>query len=601
MAARVCFVIMPIRKPGTTEFEHFRTIRDTIIQPALVALGYDVVRADDINQVGAITADIIERLAGSELVVADLTDLNPNVFYELGVRHVLRKKGTIMLVDETRSEIPFDLAPYRVIKYQPTLAGAEHVRQKLQDFAAQDFSSDVGSDNPVHTYIPHLPADILAQVSGTTEGKLRAEIDSLRKLLKRYETEYGKLGHETDQLSSVLDGLILQAREGLLPDDLMAELRSSVERRDTRAFLEICRTLLMSSLASLSTAQYAEVAGWCSTLGLTDLESAVVEAASKRHPDDAPFERIALQSLAHSTDARIRQTARERYQRILGLRQDADARWTLPEVMARTDRITLGVMLDAFHRDGMHKEALQMADQLVGRYPDCDIALRNYARALEQNGAMPEAIIAYRAAVTHSQPDEAMTARWFGSTLFTLDRYLDAAEVQAIAAVLDPNDGENFLDVASSLRAALRAVELRSLPFLDQDRMSGSDARAIPADVNSDLVHRLLAAAFAAPQLSAADVQQALHQFDSDVIKEMLQARQGGTLQQTREERLRFASEVYGYLKSRFTTDLEGIRVAFQSLRGKGELTGPLSLAPEDRAMPKVKASSTRSVAKRLS
>ncbi len=106
---KTCFVIMPIRQPGTPEYEHFRTIRDTVIEPALVGLAYNVVRADDISRSGAVTADIVELIGNAELVVADLTDLNPNVFYELGARHALRKNGTIMLVDETRSDIPFDL------------------------------------------------------------------------------------------------------------------------------------------------------------------------------------------------------------------------------------------------------------------------------------------------------------------------------------------------------------------------------------------------------------------------------------------------------------------------------------------------------------
>jgi hypothetical protein len=78
-------------------------------------MGYAVQRADDIDDLGQITHQIIERLLDDDLVVADLTGLNPNVFYELAVRHAARKPViTLMASGET---IPFDLKDVRTVFY----------------------------------------------------------------------------------------------------------------------------------------------------------------------------------------------------------------------------------------------------------------------------------------------------------------------------------------------------------------------------------------------------------------------------------------------------------------------------------------------------
>ena len=75
-----CFVIMPIQQAETAKYRHYRALYDNIISPTVGAFGYEVKRADDFQKSGSITKDIIVPLAQADLVVADLTDLNANVF-----------------------------------------------------------------------------------------------------------------------------------------------------------------------------------------------------------------------------------------------------------------------------------------------------------------------------------------------------------------------------------------------------------------------------------------------------------------------------------------------------------------------------------------
>lgn len=88
---KICFVISPIGEEGSETRERSDKVLKYIICDSVEQLGYEVVRADKISEPGIITTQIIEHIIDSDLVIADLTDKNPNVFYELALRHAIRK------------------------------------------------------------------------------------------------------------------------------------------------------------------------------------------------------------------------------------------------------------------------------------------------------------------------------------------------------------------------------------------------------------------------------------------------------------------------------------------------------------------------------
>lgn len=75
----------------------------------------------EISKTGIITEQVVQRLYLSDIVIADLTGANPNVFFELGARFSLRPDGTILIIQNEES-IPFDISHYRVIKYNPSFS-----------------------------------------------------------------------------------------------------------------------------------------------------------------------------------------------------------------------------------------------------------------------------------------------------------------------------------------------------------------------------------------------------------------------------------------------------------------------------------------------
>ncbi|WP_300322226.1 tetratricopeptide repeat protein [Accumulibacter sp.] len=112
------FVAMPFgSKPGHDgQLIDFNRVYTEYIRPALEAAGLEVFRADEEPRAGDIRTDMFQELLVADLVVADLTLDNPNVWYELGVRHALRARG-VVLVQGPRPNQPFDIYTDRKLRY----------------------------------------------------------------------------------------------------------------------------------------------------------------------------------------------------------------------------------------------------------------------------------------------------------------------------------------------------------------------------------------------------------------------------------------------------------------------------------------------------
>ena len=109
-----CFVISPIGEPDSDTRKRSDQILRHVVKPAVAECGYTAVRADEIDKPGIITSQVIQRVVNDPLVIADLTERNPNVFYELAIRHALRKPLVQLIKKGER--IPFDVAGTRTIQ-----------------------------------------------------------------------------------------------------------------------------------------------------------------------------------------------------------------------------------------------------------------------------------------------------------------------------------------------------------------------------------------------------------------------------------------------------------------------------------------------------
>lgn len=162
---KCCFVVSPICKEGTEDYQRFRAILEDAIRPAVDGgnFGLTAVRADEINRTGSFIRDIFEYIAKSHIVIAVLTNQNPNVFYELGVRHVLSQRT--ILIAQSIDDIPSDLRIYRTIIYGAWPDGKEKLIQGIKNYLRSIEIDPDRSDNPVLDVlgesIPSLKNDLM--------------------------------------------------------------------------------------------------------------------------------------------------------------------------------------------------------------------------------------------------------------------------------------------------------------------------------------------------------------------------------------------------------------------------------------------------------
>jgi len=155
------FIIRPFgtKKDDQGNDLDFNKVADELIGPALTAIGAEGRETLDIFEAGNIRFDMFRRLLTADMVVADLSVRNVNVFYELGIRHALREQGTVMIrCDEGADPFPFDLATDRYFTYKrsnpkESLQGLIDTLRATQDKAQKDYSA---KDSPVFNSLPNL-------------------------------------------------------------------------------------------------------------------------------------------------------------------------------------------------------------------------------------------------------------------------------------------------------------------------------------------------------------------------------------------------------------------------------------------------------------
>lgn len=114
---KTAFVLMPFKQPYNSYYLE-------ILKPSLRKCGYSVSRSDDLFTPGVVMTDIQNSIRNSDLILCEMSDRNPNVFYELGLAHAIGKPA--ILISNNEEDIPFDLRHIRVIFYDCNIDGWEN-------------------------------------------------------------------------------------------------------------------------------------------------------------------------------------------------------------------------------------------------------------------------------------------------------------------------------------------------------------------------------------------------------------------------------------------------------------------------------------------
>lgn len=120
------FMVMPFREP-------YNAIYHTVIRPVVGSLNLTIRRGDEFASVrGVVMKEVWAAINGCRLIIADISEVNANVFYELGIAHTVGKPVILLTQAQSPEEVPFDVRHLRYINYRNTIEGGERLAQDLK-------------------------------------------------------------------------------------------------------------------------------------------------------------------------------------------------------------------------------------------------------------------------------------------------------------------------------------------------------------------------------------------------------------------------------------------------------------------------------------
>ncbi|MCE3234450.1 MAG: hypothetical protein K0Q50_630 [Vampirovibrio sp.] len=183
-----CFVIAPIGSKGSEIRRRSDKILKHIINPVIEEFDYSAIRADSMDEPGVITSQIIQHILNDELVIADLTGHNPNVFYELAIRHLVRKP--VIHLIQADEKIPFDVSMNRTIFLDHTdLDSVDECKSAIRNQIQALEDNSLKFDSPISQAID---LDRIWQKSNSETVNL----DDLLVLFKELKSDIDEIKHQ---------------------------------------------------------------------------------------------------------------------------------------------------------------------------------------------------------------------------------------------------------------------------------------------------------------------------------------------------------------------------------------------------------------------
>lgn len=232
VARKVCFVSMPFGEK--VDFETGRKLNmdatyRSMIKPAVEEAGFECVRADEIVHSGNINVPLYKQLLEADVVISDLSTSNPNVFYELGVRHALRPYTTI-IISEEKFRVPFDIHSIKIFTYKHLgddigYSEARRFTAALKDvITAASEQTPRQNDSPVYMFLNGLtPPQIEEVAQGVASAATQAASAPSGSETSPTQT-YGDLMRQVDEAQQSNDFMTAKA--------LLSTIRATMKEKN---------------------------------------------------------------------------------------------------------------------------------------------------------------------------------------------------------------------------------------------------------------------------------------------------------------------------------------------------------------------------------
>ncbi|WP_407559630.1 hypothetical protein [Vibrio parahaemolyticus] len=215
-----CFIIMPIADVEGYPDGHFKHVYSNIISPACEMAGFNPVRADEVKQTNLIHLDILKQLIEAPIAICDLSNRNPNVLFELGIRQAFDKP--VVLIQEKGTPKIFDIAPLRYLEYCKEMKYHDvlSIQQELKESVQATYEAN-GAQGNVNSIVKLLALNSPAQLPDIEHNRellsldvMHAEMRQVKSLVEAMAMkgiggkasfeliEYERLSNELTQLTN---------------------------------------------------------------------------------------------------------------------------------------------------------------------------------------------------------------------------------------------------------------------------------------------------------------------------------------------------------------------------------------------------------------
>lgn len=215
---QTCFIISPLGSDDSETRRKADGLINAVLRPILTELDFDTVAPHEIDTPGSITRQVIQHLLEDDLVIANLTELNPNVMYELAVRH--SKRLPVVCVVEKGTKLPFDIATERTLFYDNDMAGVEALKPKLVK-AIKEAMLEKEPDNPIYRVVKDsIMREVVA--SDDSQSYILKRLDEItfqiNRLRHQNDSENNRIGVRRRRLNFAIEG-----KDRLVSEDKIIE------------------------------------------------------------------------------------------------------------------------------------------------------------------------------------------------------------------------------------------------------------------------------------------------------------------------------------------------------------------------------------------
>lgn len=184
-----CFVLMPISDEANgKEKGHFANVYNNLFKPAIEAAGYKAVLASDVKETNLIHHDILNRLISAPMALCDLSTLNANVFFELGIRQSFDMP--VVLVQEADTKRVFDISGIRSLEYRNGNQYHEVIEDQKKIKEAIEATKNGKGINSLISLLSMTSSAKLNDLDNNTDEKLlKVILDELNALRDKFDSQ----------------------------------------------------------------------------------------------------------------------------------------------------------------------------------------------------------------------------------------------------------------------------------------------------------------------------------------------------------------------------------------------------------------------------